>query len=32
MEDIDLLKRAIAMAMEKCTDIELLDFIWQLLG
>lgn len=31
MEDIDLLKRAIATAMEKCTDVELLDLVWKLL-
>lgn len=31
MEDIDLLKAAVAEAAEKCTDIELLDFVWKLL-
>lgn len=31
MEDIDLLKGAIAEAMERCTDVELLDLVWKLL-
>lgn len=31
MEDIDLLKVAIAVAMEKCTDVGLLDLVWKLL-
>lgn len=32
MEDIDLLKAAIAEAMENCTDANLLDFVWRLLA
>ena len=32
MEDIDLLKRAIALAVENCTNAGLLDFVWRLLG
>lgn len=31
MEDIDLLKLAIAEAMENCTDVGLLDLVWKLL-
>lgn len=31
MEDIDLLKGAIAEAMEKCIDADLLDFVLKLL-
>lgn len=31
MEDIDLLKRAVAEATEKCTDADLLDLVWKLL-